>query len=100
LGKKPKNDFGRIENNIGRSPRDRKSFAVVERGGKIAITEYKVLERFLYTSLLQFRLKTGRTHQIRVHSADIGHKLFGDERLWRCKSFIRWRKSSMEKQNA
>lgn len=77
---KPKNDFGRIENNIGRSPRDRKSFAVVERGGKIAITEYKVLERFLYTSLLQFRLKTGRTHQIRVHSADIGHKLFGDER--------------------
>jgi len=75
---KPKNDFGRIENNIGRSPRDRKSFAVVERGGKIAITEYKVLERFLYTSLLQFRLKTGRTHQIRVHAKYINHPIVGD----------------------
>lgn len=77
---KPKQDTGRIINNIGRSPNDRKSYAVVEQGGKISITDYKVLERFLYTSLVQFKLQTGRTHQIRVHSSYIGHKLFGDVR--------------------
>ena len=77
---KPKNDSGRIEGNIGRSSRDRTSFAVLEKDGKPAITDYEVVERFAYTSLLKFKLLTGRTHQIRVHSGSIGHKLFGDVR--------------------
>jgi 23S rRNA pseudouridine1911/1915/1917 synthase len=77
---KPKNDKGRIEGNIGRSTRDRTSFAVLERDGKPAITDYEVVERFAYTALLKFKLLTGRTHQIRVHSGSIGHKLFGDVR--------------------
>jgi len=77
---KPKNSQGRIEGNIGRSTRDRTSFAVLERDGKPAITDYEVVERFAYTALLKFKLLTGRTHQIRVHSGSIGHKLFGDVR--------------------
>lgn len=77
---KPKKERGTIDGNIGRSPNDRKAFAVVEHGGKPAITDYEVLEYFLYTSLLKFNLHTGRTHQIRVHAASIGHKLFGDVR--------------------
>lgn len=78
---KPKNDSGIIEGNIGRSSRDRTCFTVLEEGaGKPAITKYQVIERFAYTSLLKFRLFTGRTHQIRVHSGHIGHKLFGDIR--------------------
>ena len=77
---KPKLDFGRIESNMGRSPNNRMVFSVLEKGGKLAITDYKVLERFSYTSLLSFKLHTGRTHQIRVHSGSIGHKLFGDVR--------------------
>ena len=78
---KPKLDFGRIEGNIGRSSRDRTSFAVLSnKEGKAAITDYWVLERFAYTSFLKFKLLTGRTHQIRVHSGSIGHKIFGDER--------------------
>jgi 23S rRNA pseudouridine1911/1915/1917 synthase len=77
---RPKVDAGTITGNIGRSPRDRTSFAVLERGGKIAITDYAVIERFTYTALLKFKLRTGRTHQIRVHSGSIGHKIFGDIR--------------------
>jgi 23S rRNA pseudouridine1911/1915/1917 synthase len=68
---------GVIEAQLGRSKADRKKMAVVA-GGKIAITEYTVLERFRYLSLLSLKLRTGRTHQIRVHLAHIHHPVFGD----------------------
>ncbi|MCX7737550.1 MAG: RluA family pseudouridine synthase [Candidatus Kapabacteria bacterium] len=69
---------GRIEGDIGRSSLDRKLFAVVKKGGKPAITEYKVLEEFEYLSLVEVNLLTGRTHQIRVHFSHIKHPVFGD----------------------
>jgi len=72
-------DFGRIEANIARSKSNRKMMSVVREDGKIAITNYKVLERFDYTTLLEYKLETGRTHQIRVHSQHTGHPLFGDK---------------------
>lgn len=73
-----KEEKGLIEANLGRSPRNRKLFAVV-KDGKYAGTEYSVLERFEFLSLISLRLRTGRTHQIRVHAAHIRHPLFGDE---------------------
>ena len=70
---------GEITGNIGRHPVDRKRMAVVTRGGKPAITHYRVLKRFgLGASLVECRLETGRTHQIRVHMAKLGHPLIGD----------------------
>jgi 23S rRNA pseudouridine1911/1915/1917 synthase len=70
---------GEITGNIGRHPVDRKRMAVVSRGGKPAITHYRVLKRFgLGAALVECRLETGRTHQIRVHMAKIGHPLIGD----------------------
>lgn len=70
---------GTIEGNIGRSPRDRKLMTVLEKpNGKHAITHYKVIEYFDNLSLVEVRLETGRTHQIRVHFANIGHPVFGD----------------------
>ncbi|MCU0427091.1 MAG: RluA family pseudouridine synthase [Candidatus Kapabacteria bacterium] len=74
-----KDDAGVIEGDLGRSPRDRKKMAVVQKGGKHAITEYAVLERFQSCTLLVLKLRTGRTHQIRVHCAHIKHPLVGDE---------------------
>lgn len=73
-------DEGTIEGNIGRSVRDRKTMAVYPDGsqGKEAVTHYKVLERFGYVTLVECRLETGRTHQIRVHMKHIGHPLFND----------------------
>lgn len=75
-------DEGRIEGNIGRSLKNRLHMTVFEdeNEGKPAVTNYKVLERLGYVSLVQCRLETGRTHQIRVHMKYIGHTLFNDER--------------------
>jgi 23S rRNA pseudouridine1911/1915/1917 synthase len=72
---------GTITNNIGRSIRDRKVMQVFEDGseGKMAITHYKVIEDFSYVSLIECKLGTGRTHQIRVHLSHIKHPLFNDE---------------------
>lgn len=73
-----KESVGVIEKNISRSKSDRKKFSVSETEGKTAVTLYKVLEEFEFASLLKLNLKTGRTHQIRVHLASINHPIFGD----------------------
>ncbi len=76
-----KDDAGRIEGNIGRNPRDRMQMAVLDEDqGKHAVTHYTVLDRIGYVSLVECRLETGRTHQIRVHMKHIGHVLFNDAR--------------------
>ena len=73
---------GTIEGNIGRSVRDRLKMAVFPDGsaGKHAVTHYRVVKRYGYVTLVECRLETGRTHQIRVHMEYIGHPLFNDER--------------------
>lgn len=72
------NDRGVIEAPIGRSEKDRKKQAVTAKG-KPALTRFQVLERFGNYSLVELQLETGRTHQIRVHMAYIGHPVAGDE---------------------
>ena len=79
----PIEKHGTIEGNIGRSPKDRKKMAVVKHGGKHAVTHYRVLEFFGAAmepgaALIECRLETGRTHQIRVHLSAINHPLIGD----------------------
>ena len=74
-----KEDEGTIEGAIGRHPIERKKMAINEKNGKPAITHYKVLERFGNYTYMQFKLETGRTHQIRVHMSSIGHPLLGDQ---------------------
>lgn len=70
---------GRIEAAIGRHPKDRKRMAVVDEArGRYAVTHYRTLERPAGAALLECRLETGRTHQIRVHLSHIGHPLIGD----------------------
>jgi 23S rRNA pseudouridine1911/1915/1917 synthase len=69
---------GIIDLPLGRHPGDRKRFAVVKRGGKTAITTFRVEETFRETTFLTLRLKTGRTHQIRAHLEHEGHPVFGD----------------------
>ncbi len=73
-----KNDEGTVSTNIGRSQNDRKKMAVLDKGGRHAVTHYKVLERMGKFNLVELQLETGRTHQIRVHMAHIGHPLLGD----------------------
>jgi len=75
-------DEGTITGNIARSRYDRLKMAVYPDGdeGKHAVTHYKVLKRYGYVTLIECRLETGRTHQIRVHMEYIGHPLFNDER--------------------
>jgi len=76
----PKTDTGSINLPIGRNPQDRKKMDIVsvEEGGRAAITHWQVKERFGNYTLMHFQLETGRTHQIRVHSAKIGHPIVGD----------------------
>ena len=62
------------------NPNDRKKMAINEKNGKPAVTHYKVLERFGDYTYMQFKLETGRTHQIRVHMMHTGHPLFNDAR--------------------
>jgi 23S rRNA pseudouridine1911/1915/1917 synthase len=69
---------GKIESKITRSKKDRKKFVTSDIEGKSAITLYEVIEEFEFTSLLKLNLKTGRTHQIRVHLSSIGKPVFGD----------------------
>lgn len=76
----PKTETGTINLPIGRNPQDRKKMAIlaVEDGGRNAITHWRVKERFGNYTLIHFQLETGRTHQIRVHSAKMGHPIVGD----------------------
>jgi 23S rRNA pseudouridine1911/1915/1917 synthase len=78
----PRAGEGLIEGDIGRSPFDRKRMAVLRGGGKQARTRYRLIESFghprAFASLIECRLETGRTHQIRVHLTHIGHPLIGD----------------------
>ncbi|MHB8854271.1 MAG: RluA family pseudouridine synthase [Ignavibacteriaceae bacterium] len=69
---------GEINSNIARSKSDRKKFTAVKSDGKTAVTFFEVLKEFDFTSLVKINLKTGRTHQIRVHLSSIGHPIFGD----------------------
>lgn len=73
-----KEEAGIIRGDIGRHPTDRKKMAIVQDNGKPAVTHFKVLERFGDCTLVECRLETGRTHQIRVHMTHIGHPLVGD----------------------
>jgi len=79
-----KDDSGKIDNYIGRNPKNRLQNIVLDEdnigGGKRAITNYEVISRMNYVSLVKCTLETGRTHQIRVHMKHIGHTLFNDER--------------------
>ncbi|MGI6020282.1 MAG: RluA family pseudouridine synthase [Lachnospiraceae bacterium] len=73
-------DFeGTVNKPVGRHPADRKKMAVDVKNGKNAVTHYRVIKSFRGYSLCEFRLETGRTHQIRVHMASIGHPLLGDD---------------------
>ena len=71
-------DSGRIEGPIGRHPTDRKKMCITEKNSKYAATNYSVIERYGKHTFLKLQLETGRTHQIRVHMASLGHPVAGD----------------------
>lgn len=73
-----KEEEGTVDAPIGRHPTERKRMSIHAKNGRHAVTHYKVLERFGEYTLIQCKLETGRTHQIRVHMASIGHPLLGD----------------------
>jgi len=75
---RPRLDSGRIENLIGRHPVDRKRMAILEKGGKLAVTNWRVVSSVGTMSVLECRIETGRTHQIRVHAASLGCPVIGD----------------------
>jgi 23S rRNA pseudouridine1911/1915/1917 synthase len=84
----PRAPEGVIESQIGRNPFDRKKMTVLRGGGKLARTRYRTLERFgprPYACLIECRLETGRTHQIRVHLSHLGHPLVGDPQYGRAR---------------
>ncbi len=92
------NESGTVEGHIGRNPRDRKVMRVFPDAaeGKEAITHYRVVERLGYVNLVECRLETGRTHQIRVHFQYLGHPLFNDpeyggDRILRGTTFTKYR---------
>jgi 23S rRNA pseudouridine1911/1915/1917 synthase len=92
----PRDASGLIESQIGRSPFDRKRMSVLRAGGKRAATRYRVIEKFglpgqletgrAFASLIECRLETGRTHQIRVHLTHLGHPLIGDAQYGRSRT--------------
>ncbi len=84
-----KENEGTVDAPIGRHPTDRKKMAVVRSGGREAVTHYRVLERFGNYTYIECRLETGRTHQIRVHMAGMGHPLLGDQVYGRVKAPFR-----------
>lgn len=73
-----KEDEGTVDKMLARSPQDRKKITVVAKGGRNAVTHYRVMQRMGNFTLLELQLETGRTHQIRVHMSHIGHPLLGD----------------------
>ena len=85
-------DMGTVDKPFGRNPKDRKKMAVIP-GGRPAVTHYSVAERFEGFTLLELKLETGRTHQIRVHLSSIGHPILGD-------TVYGGGKTKFEKQNA
>jgi 23S rRNA pseudouridine1911/1915/1917 synthase len=94
----PEQEYGEIETQIDRSRRDRKKMAVSYSHGRKALTHYKILRSYQYFALLELILKTGRTHQIRVHLNHINHPVFGDPdyngrktQLYRLPSYLRKR---------
>jgi 23S rRNA pseudouridine1911/1915/1917 synthase len=82
----PAGESGTITAPIGRHPIDRKKYAVVsDNSGRHACTHWQLIERLGDYSLLRFKLDTGRTHQIRVHCAHLGHPILGDATSGRCR---------------
>lgn len=77
--------YGKIDAPIGRDPRDRQAMTVTDHNAKAAVTNFRVLERFKNYTLVECRLETGRTHQIRVHFQYIGHPVVGDPKYGRRK---------------
>src|SRR5579862_2016197 len=98
----PRVSKGTVEGEIGRNPFDRKRMAVLRGGGKRARTHYRVIERFgdserPFASLLECRLETGRTHQIRVHLSHLGHPLIGDPTYGRARHVPRPKSPAQER---